>query len=90
MKLNGLTEQEAEAASGKITAAGGKMETHIVATGADISRGWGLRHSVAEDFLYDDLVQLGSLRVGPDLAASVRVCRMRTGSCSIFTRREVS
>jgi cbb3-type cytochrome oxidase cytochrome c subunit len=68
LKLNGLTEQEAEAAAGKITAVGGKTETHIIATGADISRGWGLRHSVAEDFLYDDGVQLGNLRVGPDLA----------------------
>jgi cbb3-type cytochrome oxidase cytochrome c subunit len=68
LKLSGLTEQEAEATSGKITAVGGKVETHIVATGADISRGWGLRHSVAEDFLYDNPVQLGSLRVGPDLA----------------------
>jgi len=68
LKLNGLTEQEAEAASGKITAVGGKVETHIIATGADISRGWGLRHSVAEDFLYDNPVQLGSVRVGPDLA----------------------
>jgi cytochrome c oxidase cbb3-type subunit 2 len=68
LKLNSLTEQEAEAAAGKITAVGGKVETHIVATGADISRGWGLRHSVAEDFLYDNPVQLGSVRVGPDLA----------------------
>jgi cytochrome c oxidase cbb3-type subunit II len=68
LKLRGLTEQEAEAAAGKITAAGGKTETHIIATGTDISRGWGLRHSVAEDFLYDNPVQLGSLRVGPDLA----------------------
>ena len=45
-----------------------KSETHIVATGADIARGWGLRQSVAADFLYDDPVQLGSLRAGPDLA----------------------
>ena len=33
-----------------------------------LTRGWGRRHSVAEDFLYDDPVQLGSLRIGPDLA----------------------
>jgi cytochrome c oxidase cbb3-type subunit II len=68
LKLRGLTEEEAENAAGKITAAGGKTETHIIATGTDIARGWGLRHSVAEDFLYDNPVQLGSLRVGPDLA----------------------
>jgi cbb3-type cytochrome oxidase cytochrome c subunit len=68
LKLRDLTEEEAENASGKITAAGGKAETHIIATGPDIARGWGLRHSVAEDFLYDNPVQLGSLRIGPDLA----------------------
>ena len=68
LKLSGLSEGEAQAVSDKITAAGGKVETHIVAVGPDIARGWGLRHSVAEDFLYDYPVQLGSLRVGPDLA----------------------
>ncbi len=68
LKLRGLTEQEAEATAGKITAVGGKSETHVTATGADISRGWGMRHSVAEDFLYDNPVQLGNVRVGPDLA----------------------
>jgi cytochrome c oxidase cbb3-type subunit 2 len=68
LKLTGLTKDEADAVSGQITAKGGKTETHIVATGADISRGWGPRHSVAEDFLWDNPVQLGSIRVGPDLA----------------------
>ena len=68
LKLTGLTKDEADAASAKITAAGGKSETHIVATGADISRGWGIRRSVAEDFLWDYPVQLGSIRVGTDLA----------------------
>jgi cbb3-type cytochrome oxidase cytochrome c subunit len=68
LKLTGLTKEEADAASAKITAAGGKTEIHIVATGPDIARGWGLRQSVAEDYLYDWPVQLGSLRAGPDLA----------------------
>lgn len=68
LQLAGLTKDEAGAASAKITAAGGKVETHIVATGADISRGWGIRRSVAEDFLWDAPVQLGDIRVGPDLA----------------------
>jgi cbb3-type cytochrome oxidase cytochrome c subunit len=63
-----ITKEIAAAASDKITTAGGKAEIHINATGADISRGWGLRHSVAEDFLYDYPVQPGSLRAGPDLA----------------------
>jgi cbb3-type cytochrome oxidase cytochrome c subunit len=69
LKLNGITEQQAAAVADKITAAGGKSETHVFATGGDISRGWGIRHSVAADYLYDYPVQLGSLRAGPDLAA---------------------
>jgi cytochrome c oxidase cbb3-type subunit 2 len=66
--LTNLTKEEAAAASAKITAAGGKTEIHIAATGPDIARGWGMRQSVAEDYLYDQPVQLGSLRAGPDLA----------------------
>ncbi|HUA38477.1 MAG TPA: cbb3-type cytochrome c oxidase subunit II [Candidatus Sulfopaludibacter sp.] len=68
LKLNNLDKEAADALLDKIAAAGGKAEIHIVATGPDIARGWGRRHSVAEDFLYDDPVQLGSLRIGPDLA----------------------
>ena len=52
----------------RLKAVGVKSETHIVATGADIARGWGVRQSVAVDYLYDQPVQLGDLRVGPDLA----------------------
>ncbi|MEI8291632.1 MAG: cbb3-type cytochrome c oxidase subunit II [Verrucomicrobiota bacterium] len=52
----------------RLKAVGVKSETHIVATGADIARGWGVRQSVAVDYLYDQPVQLGSLRAGPDLA----------------------
>ena len=68
LNLSGLTKEEADAAADKINAVGGKKETHIVATGVDVSRGWGVRRSVAADFLYDNPVQLGSLRAGPDLA----------------------
>jgi cytochrome c oxidase cbb3-type subunit 2 len=68
LKLTSLTKDDAGAVSDQITAAGGKVETHINATGADIARGWGVRRSVAEDFLYDDPVQPGSLRAGPDLS----------------------
>jgi cbb3-type cytochrome oxidase cytochrome c subunit len=63
-----MNKEEADAASARITAAGGKVEIHIAATGPDIARGWGMRRSVAEDYLYDQPVQLGSLRAGPDLA----------------------
>jgi cbb3-type cytochrome oxidase cytochrome c subunit len=68
LKLIGLDKETADVVVDKINAAGGKAEIYITAIGPDIKRGWGLRHSVAEDFLYDDPVQLGSVRIGPDLA----------------------
>jgi cytochrome c oxidase cbb3-type subunit 2 len=66
--LHSGSKTDADAAVGKISAAGGRAEISIIATGPDIARGWGLRGSVAEDFLYDNPVQPGSLRAGPDLA----------------------
>jgi cbb3-type cytochrome c oxidase subunit II len=36
--------------------------------GSDIERGWGVRRTVALDYLLDDPVLLGRLRMGPDLA----------------------
>ena len=36
--------------------------------GSDLARGWGQRRSVARDYIYDQRVQLGALRIGPDLA----------------------
>ncbi|HZL79944.1 MAG TPA: cbb3-type cytochrome c oxidase subunit II [Candidatus Limnocylindrales bacterium] len=66
--LHNASKADADAAVGKILAAGGKAEISIIAIGPDIARGWGLRGSVAEDYLYDHPVQPGSLRAGPDLA----------------------
>ena len=40
--------------------------------GPDINRGWGVRRSTGYDYLYDQPVLLGSLRVGPDLANAGR------------------
>ena len=68
LKLRDLNKEEADAAATAIGDVGGKTETQISATGADIARGWGVRRSVAADYLYDAPVQLGTLRVGPDLA----------------------
>ena len=48
--------------------AGAKAEVRIVPTGPDIERGWGVRRSVAQDYLFDQPVQLGTQRIGPDLA----------------------
>jgi cytochrome c oxidase cbb3-type subunit 2 len=36
--------------------------------GSDIARGWGVRRTVAQDYLRDNPVMLGSLRMGPDLS----------------------
>lgn len=36
--------------------------------GADIERGWGLRATVARDYVLQDRVLLGTMRTGPDLS----------------------
>jgi len=36
--------------------------------GSDIDRGWGLRRTVAQDYLRDQPPLIGNLRIGPDLA----------------------
>jgi len=69
LTLTNLTKEAADLVAGQITGLGGKVETHIVPNGADLDHGWGVRHSVAEDYLYDYPVQLGGLRAGPDLAS---------------------
>jgi cbb3-type cytochrome oxidase cytochrome c subunit len=51
-----------------LAAAGAKAETRVAPQGADIARGWGKRRTVAQDYLADYPVQLGSRRIGPDLA----------------------
>ncbi len=51
-----------------IAAAGAKAEARVSAVGPDISRGWGMRRSVALDYVYDFPVQPGTRRFGPDLA----------------------
>lgn len=58
----------AEPALKALEAVGAKAEALVTATGSDIARGWGLRRTVALDFLADSPVQPGSRRIGPDLA----------------------
>jgi cytochrome c oxidase cbb3-type subunit 2 len=36
--------------------------------GADVERGWGVRRTVARDYMFDSPPLLGSSRIGPDLA----------------------
>ena len=66
--LTGLPKEAADALADQLKAAGATAEVHINPVGPDIKNGWGVRHSVAADFLYDNPVQLGTVRVGPDLA----------------------
>lgn len=44
------------------------MQVRVHNYGADIERGWGKRNTVLRDFIHDDHVFLGQVRVGPDLA----------------------
>jgi cbb3-type cytochrome oxidase cytochrome c subunit len=62
------TREAANAAVATLNSTGAKAQLWIVPTGPDLSRGWGRRRSVAEDFLFDAPVMPGSQRVGPDLA----------------------
>lgn len=63
-----LTAKDAQKMAGRVLGVGGEAAAIIVPLGADISRGWGARLSVAQDYLFDHPVQLGALRYGPDLA----------------------
>lgn len=44
------------------------MQVRAKGYGSDIERGWGRRNSVLQDFVYDEHVFLGQVRLGPDLA----------------------
>jgi cbb3-type cytochrome oxidase cytochrome c subunit len=72
--LKSVDLDRAETALSRLSNAGGRPSLVLVPLGADIQRGWGLRRSVAYDYLFDSPVMLGSQRLGPDLAnASLRV-----------------
>jgi len=66
--LRSSSRQAANAAVKALEATGAKAQLWIVPTGPDISRGWGKRRTVAEDYLFASPVMPGSQRVGPDLA----------------------
>jgi cytochrome c oxidase cbb3-type subunit 2 len=44
------------------------MQVRVQDHGADIERGWGKRNTVLRDFIHDEHVFLGQVRIGPDLA----------------------
>ena len=66
--LGGLSMAQASGLAGQLTNDESKAQVVLVTLGPDIQRGWGKRATVTQDYLYDYPVQLGSLRVGPDLA----------------------
>jgi cytochrome c oxidase cbb3-type subunit 2 len=47
---------------------GAKGEVRVSQQGPDMARGWGKRATVAQDFLYENPVQPGVRRIGPDLS----------------------
>ena len=67
--LAGLTDKTLAVTAVKaLNEVGAKASIAVRPFGADIARGWGARRTVAADYLFDSPVQLGSSRLGPDLA----------------------
>jgi cytochrome c oxidase cbb3-type subunit 2 len=66
--LSGLTMAEAAGFAQQLTNGEAKAQAVLATLGPDLQRGWGKRATVTQDYLYDYPVQLGNLRVGPDLA----------------------
>jgi cytochrome c oxidase cbb3-type subunit 2 len=66
--LPGTTIEAAKRAFKGAQSAGAKAQIRINPQGPDIARHWGVRGSVAADYLFDQPVMLGSQRVGPDLS----------------------
>jgi len=64
----GTTREDANKIVDELKKVGAKFELWTIPVGPDIARGWGKRRSVAEDFIFDSPVMLGSQRIGPDLA----------------------
>ena len=66
--LRGTGKTAADEAAKAFKDTGAKLEVRVRPTGPDMDRGWGLRGTVAQDYLQDAPVFLGSQRLGPDLA----------------------
>jgi hypothetical protein len=66
--LSGLTVAAAGSIARNLTNGEAKAQAVLVTLGPDIRRGWGPRATVTQDYLHDYPVQLGSQRIGPDLA----------------------
>ncbi len=66
--LTNVPQGVAEDAQARLKKAGATAKTVFIPLGVDIARGWGSRLTVAADYLYDQPVQVGHSRLGPDLA----------------------
>ena len=62
------TREAANTAAKTLNSTSAKAQLWVVPVGPDLTRGWGRRRTVAEDYLFDTPVMPGSQRVGPDLA----------------------
>lgn len=65
---SGLAMQGAEVYRAQGCAACHTQQVRPRELGNDIERGWGSRFTVATDYMLDNPAQLGSVRLGPDLA----------------------
>ncbi|MDX1953502.1 MAG: cbb3-type cytochrome c oxidase subunit II [Verrucomicrobiota bacterium] len=65
---NGLARKGAEVYRANGCYACHTQQVRSEGQGNDQQRGWGTRHTVAKDFLYEDVAMTGSQRLGPDLA----------------------
>lgn len=66
--LRDLAKPAADVAGKALKITGAKYSLRIRPIGPDISRGWGRRGMVAQDYLQDHPVFLGTQQLGPDLA----------------------
>jgi cbb3-type cytochrome oxidase cytochrome c subunit len=66
--VTGVDKAAADIADSALKNSGAKYAIRIRPVGPDIERGWGRRATVAQDYLWDNPVMVGSQRLGPDLA----------------------
>ena len=68
MILKAVPQKIAASSQGALVEAGATAQAIFIPLGADITRHWGTRRSVGADYLFDEPVQVGNSRLGPDLS----------------------
>ncbi len=63
-----VSQDFAAAAEKKLKKAGANAQAVFIPLGTDLQRNWGARRTVGADYLYDEPVQIGNSRLGPDLS----------------------